>query len=47
MCFNEYGYMPKGIHEMTWEEFYKQFSFSPRRKVLLEGLKQAIEVLKE
>jgi hypothetical protein len=47
MCFSNEGYLPIGIHEMTWNEFYKQFSFSPKRKMLIEGLKLLIAILKE
>lgn len=44
---NEDYYLPEGIHEMTWDVFYELFSFSPKRKSLLDGLKQAIETLQK
>jgi hypothetical protein len=47
MCFSDEGYLPIGIHEMTWDELFEQFSFSPKRKTLLDGLKRAMEVLKQ
>jgi len=47
MDFLDNGYLPHGIHNMTWEEFYDQFSFSPKRKILLEGLEKTIDVLRQ
>lgn len=46
MKFNESGFLDPGIHTMTWEEFFIEFSFSPKRKVLLEGLKKVVDILK-
>lgn len=46
MKFNEDGYLPEGVHEMDWEAFYDAFGFSPKRKRLLEGMKNAITQLK-
>lgn len=45
MFCDDDGYLEPGIHYMTWKEFYKEFSFSPKRKLLLEGLERAIKVL--
>ena len=39
-------FLKPGIHKMTWKEFYELFSFSDRRKELLEGLKQVLDILK-
>jgi len=47
MDFLDNGCLPHGIHNMTWEEFYDQFSFSPKRKILLEGLEKTIDVLRQ
>lgn len=47
MDFLDNGCLPHGIHEMTWEEFYDRFSFSPKRKFLLEGLERAIDTLRQ
>lgn len=47
MNFLDNGCLPHGIHDMAWEEFYDQFSFSPKRKFLLEGLERAIVALKQ
>lgn len=47
MEFSDNGCLVPGVHDMTWEEFYNQFSFSPRRKILLVGLKSAIDILKK
>jgi hypothetical protein len=47
MDFLDNGCLPHGIHDMTWIEFYDQFSFSPKRKFLLEGLERAIDTLKQ
>ena len=47
MNFNANGYLDPGIHKMTWKEFYDFFSFSPRRKELLDGLERALNILRE
>ena len=47
MKFNKDLVLPPGIHEMDWEAFYEFFSFSPRRKKLLEGLKKVVDILQE
>ena len=47
MEFNEDHVLSPGIHEMEWEEFYASFSFSPRRKELLEGLKKVVDILQK
>lgn len=46
MEFNKEGYLPEGIHTLSWEEFETTFGFSPKRKELLEGLLQVINILK-
>ncbi len=47
MKFNKDGILDSGIHKMTWKEFYGFFSFSPKRKELLDGLEQVLEILRE
>lgn len=47
MDFLDNGYLTPGVHNMTWVDFYHQFSFSPKRKTLLEGLERAIDILKQ
>lgn len=42
-----YGCLPEGCHMMTWDEFYAQFNFSPRRKDLLDGLEKVLQILKQ
>ena len=45
--FQEDGYLPKGIHETTWQEINERLSFSPHRIKLLEGLWDVIQDLRE
>jgi hypothetical protein len=47
MLFSSNGFLVPGIHFMTWEGFYDQFNFSPKRKILLEGLERAITILRQ
>ena len=47
MNFNAEGYLDPGIYQMTWKEFYDTFSFSERRKELLEGLAKVVAILRE
>lgn len=47
MNFNDNGDLTPGIHPMTWKEFYDSFSFSVRRKELLEGLEKVVTILRE
>jgi hypothetical protein len=47
MDFLDNGCLSLGIHNMTWVDFFDQFSFSPKRKVLLAGLERAIDVLRK
>jgi hypothetical protein len=43
--FDAHGNLPPGTHKVDWDEILVRFGGSPRRQWLLEGLKQAIEVL--
>jgi hypothetical protein len=47
MKFQDNDCLPPGIHWMSWEDFYNEFSFSPKRKILLIGLENAINELKK
>ena len=47
MKFNGDGVLDPGIYKMTWKEFYNSFSFSKRRKELLEGLEKVVAILRE
>lgn len=44
--FDENGNLPPGVYWATWEEFKEQFGTTPRRSLLIEGLKTAMEQLK-
>lgn len=39
------GRLPEGVHDATWEEVVDRFGWTPRRRQLLDGLAEAIEVL--
>ncbi|GHS95989.1 hypothetical protein FACS189421_00270 [Bacteroidia bacterium] len=47
MKFNKNGSLDPGIHTMIWDDFHAFFSFSPRRKELLVGLKKVMNMLSE
>ena len=47
MDFLDNGCLVPGIHFMTWDDFYDQFNFSPKRKILLEGLEGAIDIFRQ
>lgn len=38
--------MPEGVHRATWEEIVERFGWNPRRRRLLDGLADAIELLR-
>lgn len=40
------GYLPEGEHEATWDEFVERFGISKERMDLINGLLNAIRVLK-
>jgi len=44
--FDDTGNLPPGVHSSTWEEVVQRFSWTPRRRVLLTGLKSALVVLR-
>ncbi|MDR0395187.1 MAG: hypothetical protein LBH77_08535 [Tannerella sp.] len=43
----DHFFLAPGIHDMSWDEFSAQFSFSQKRRDLLIGLKKTIEILKQ
>jgi hypothetical protein len=45
--FDDEGFLPPGEHEADWEEFSERFGWNERRKFLLSGLAQVIQILKE
>ena len=45
-AFQSSGTLPRGIHAATWREVETRFGFTPKRKRLLEGLRQALVLLK-
>lgn len=44
--FNEDGTLPPGVHWATWAEIVERFGFNAHRRILLEGLSQAIDSLR-
>jgi hypothetical protein len=45
--FDDEGLLPPGEHEADWEEFSERFGWNERRRSLLLGLGQVIQILKE
>ena len=45
--FNELGLLPAGIHDGTINDIETEFSFSPKRKEIITGLKQMLAALKD
>lgn len=46
-AFNSQGYLPKGIHAATWEQFIAHFGYNAKRQRLLSGLRAAIWFLQQ
>ena len=44
--FEATGLLPIGIHETSWEELYDRYSYTPGRKILIEGLYRVLVELK-
>jgi hypothetical protein len=44
--FNDFGYLPPGISEVSWDEFWGRFATNTYRKQLLTGLRLALNALK-
>jgi len=43
--FNERGYLPPGIYEITWTELKNRFVFNDRRHIILTGLSAVLRLL--
>jgi hypothetical protein len=41
------GLLPEGVHEASWDEIVQRFGWNQRRRRLLDGLAEAIELLAE
>ena len=39
------GRLPEGVHEASWDEIVQRFGWNQRRRRLLDGLAEAIELL--
>ncbi len=44
--FDDTGRLPPGVHWAEWAEFSERYGTNPHRRVLLAGLKRAIEALR-
>lgn len=42
---SETGRLPEGQHIATWQEVVERFGWTPRRRRLLDGLAEAVELL--
>ena len=45
--FEESGNLPAGIHEASWNDFAARDGTTPHRRNLLDGLKRALESLRD
>jgi hypothetical protein len=43
--FNELGYLPPGIYEISWPELMERFAINPQRQRLVTGLAAALRKL--
>jgi hypothetical protein len=43
--FNELGYLPPGIYEVSWLELMERFAINPQRRRLVTGLAAALRKL--
>jgi hypothetical protein len=41
----ETGRLPDGVYEVAWQEVVDRFGWNPRRRELLDGLAEALELL--
>lgn len=44
--FDDNGNLPPGAHEASWQEFCERFGFNSHRRVLLHGLREALQSLR-
>jgi hypothetical protein len=45
--FSNSGNLPEGIHDASWDEIVDRFGTNERRRALLEGLRRALDSLRE
>jgi len=45
--FVESGSLPEGVHEATWQEIVDRYGTTDRRRELLEGLRAALDSLRD
>src|SRR6266508_4338534 len=45
--FSDSGSLPEGVHDATWDEIVERFGTTERRRELLEGLRRALESLRD
>ena len=45
--FVESGNLPEGVHEATWQEIVDRYGTTDRRRELLEGLRAALDSLRD
>nr|WP_200892479.1 hypothetical protein [Aliterella atlantica] len=41
--FNELGYLPPGVYEISWQELIQRFATNPQRQRLTTGLAAALQ----
>ena len=45
--FDETGNLPPGLHKATWQEIAQKYGYTGHRKKMLQGLKRALDNLKQ
>jgi hypothetical protein len=45
--FSDSGNLPEGVHDASWDEIVDRFGTTERRRELLEGLRRALESLRD
>jgi hypothetical protein len=45
--FSDSGNLPEGIHDATWDEIVERFGTTDRRREFLDGLRRALEGLRD
>lgn len=45
--FSDSGNLPEGIHDASWDEIVDRFGTNVRRRTLLEGLRRALDGLRQ
>lgn len=44
--FDEFGYLPPGIHDAAWDELVTRYGLTAHRKKLLDGMLDALQQLR-